>query len=533
MRPLSFAICASTIALIGASLAPAPAAAPRVPWANTVGDGAKGEWTRRLTVDASGNVYVTGYFPRTNTVIGTNWLVRTNLEGGAFLAKFDQNGSNVWARHFGGTEGDAVAVDADGNVYVSGMLQSDVSWFGPTNLVLHADSWADGVTELFLAKYDAAGDFQWVRQIWGAQSSVVYEPDLCVRGANIYLTAVSHQGFNFGGLVLSNTVMTVARYDPAGNLLSAYDVGRGPALQYWETEICDFCLDPEGGIYIAGGFGNEPFVLGETTLHRTSPYVDGLLTKWDANGNLLWFQQCTAEQSAGLYAVRPNPNGEITVLGGAFPRGNFAGRPVTNAFLARLSADGAVRWVKSFAADSTLFLFDLTTDAAGNSFVCGSLDGTEFEGFHFTNDAAAGVPIIAKLDDDGAVVWIKTGIPLSTNGDCDAWSIELSPDGALYVSGRLRGDFQFDSSVVRASGREDTFLLRLDPELPSLAIRCSGSSALVSWPANQPAFVLEHSSSSAGEWQPVTNPVARLGPLFVVTNTMSGSGEFFRLKAAE
>jgi hypothetical protein len=66
-----------------------------------------------ITVDQANNVYVTGYSPGTNT---GNDIV---------TIKYDNNGNQLWLQRYNGPgngddEGNAIAVDALGNVYVTG-----------------------------------------------------------------------------------------------------------------------------------------------------------------------------------------------------------------------------------------------------------------------------------------------------------------------------------------------------------------------------------------------------------------------------
>ena len=66
-----------------------------------------------ITVDNSNSVYVTGYSPGTNT---GNDIV---------TIKYDDNGNQIWLQRYNGPgngddEGNAIAVDANGNVYVTG-----------------------------------------------------------------------------------------------------------------------------------------------------------------------------------------------------------------------------------------------------------------------------------------------------------------------------------------------------------------------------------------------------------------------------
>src|SRR5207249_3246525 len=95
-------------------------------------------WSRRIgnepdayggavVVDVSGNVYVTGSFRGTGTFGGTNLVSNGGLD--AYLAKYDVDGNLVWVRQIGGSgddQGYAVALDSEGNIYVTGYFSGTV-----------------------------------------------------------------------------------------------------------------------------------------------------------------------------------------------------------------------------------------------------------------------------------------------------------------------------------------------------------------------------------------------------------------------
>lgn len=102
--------------------------------------------------DASGNVFITGYFQSPKLIFGTDTLTNTSL-GGAnidiflvkydalgniFLTKYDASGNVAWAQSSGGTSiqgAQSVASDASGNVYVTGYFSGSIA-FGTTTLTV-------------------------------------------------------------------------------------------------------------------------------------------------------------------------------------------------------------------------------------------------------------------------------------------------------------------------------------------------------------------------------------------------------------
>jgi outer membrane protein assembly factor BamB len=86
----------------------------------------------------------------------------------AFVAAFDGKGEELWIASGGGPVADfvrGIAVDRDGNVYATGDFMGTATFDGQT---LHAN---DGERLVFVAKYSADGELQWVEQSTLAQRS--------------------------------------------------------------------------------------------------------------------------------------------------------------------------------------------------------------------------------------------------------------------------------------------------------------------------------------------------------------------------
>jgi hypothetical protein len=115
-----------------------------------------------VAVDANADVYVTGNFPGTVNFGGGAVTSFGSTDG--FVAKYaGTDGHYVWAKPFGGTGGDAgsgVGVDGQGNVTVTGYFSGVVN-FG-TGAVTSA-----GATDGFAVKYTSAGTPLWTKRFGG------------------------------------------------------------------------------------------------------------------------------------------------------------------------------------------------------------------------------------------------------------------------------------------------------------------------------------------------------------------------------
>jgi hypothetical protein len=111
-----------------------------------------------VTVDASGNVIVTGDFWG-SVDFGGGALTNAGVYD-IFVAKFGSDGAHLWSKRFGGGSDQkptAVAVDASGNVIVTGYFYDAVD-FGGGALT------SAGLKDIFVAKFDPDGAHLWSKR---------------------------------------------------------------------------------------------------------------------------------------------------------------------------------------------------------------------------------------------------------------------------------------------------------------------------------------------------------------------------------
>lgn len=214
-------------------------------WGASIGGLKTGEQASGVTIDATGNIYVTGIYTDTASFGG----VTLNGNGGAeiFLAKYNPSGTLLWARSAGGAkadEGSGIALDGLGGVYISGKFDSAAT-FGTTNIV------GFGTADAYLAKYDTEGNFQWVRYGGGTgndyMNSIVADKDKNIIGLGQFTGTA-----NFGSNVLTSIGLDdvyFVKCDPLGNLLwikqsGGSDADKGNAIG----------TDPGGNVYGTGSF---------------------------------------------------------------------------------------------------------------------------------------------------------------------------------------------------------------------------------------------------------------------------------------
>jgi hypothetical protein len=195
-------------------------------WARQFGTSAN-DHILSVAADSSGNAYVGGLTDGGLFASNAGWADN-------FLAKYDSSGNRLWSRQFGTPSNDRIesmATDTAGNVYVSGSTGGNL--FGPG-----AGNW-----DAFLAKYSTSGNLLWSRQLGTAGADWGHALAVDAAG-NAYLSGETDG--DLGGAVGSSDVF-LAKYDAAGNIVWTQQIG---TTEY--DQGLSIALGPSDSAYVCG-----------------------------------------------------------------------------------------------------------------------------------------------------------------------------------------------------------------------------------------------------------------------------------------
>jgi len=216
-------------------------------WAQGLGGG--DTYSTTVGMDAVGNCYVGGGF-KDALQLGTTTLTAAGNTNG-FLAKFDTAGGFQWARQVKGPsmEGGRIGVDASGNCCLVSWVSSGVVDFGGLRITNASSS------ALYVAKYDTSGNLLWVQQAQCTGQFGFTEGGCAFDSAsNCYIPGLFTGTITFGGTTVTNRGgwdIFVAKYDAAGNfkwLQTAGGSGNDTAIR--------LVVDGANNCYLAGWFQN-------------------------------------------------------------------------------------------------------------------------------------------------------------------------------------------------------------------------------------------------------------------------------------
>jgi hypothetical protein len=242
-----------------------------------------------IAVDSNGNNSITGYF-RGSATFGTTTLNSGIFEHSIFVAKLDTNGDWQWAKRAGGTDDDfgrGICVDSNENVYITGQFEGTATFGSLTPLT------SPGNNEVFIAKLDTNGVWQWAERAGGTSSDIGM--GICA-DPNNYIYAIGYFAgkANFGTSPYSLTSIGgydifVTKLDTNGDWQWAKRAGGT------DNELgLGICTDSNGNSYITGSFiGSADFGPYNPLYYQEK---DIFVTKLDTNGNWQW-----AESAGGNY----------------------------------------------------------------------------------------------------------------------------------------------------------------------------------------------------------------------------------------
>jgi hypothetical protein len=246
------------------------------------GGGAENDGAYELSVNNTGDCYVTGNFKSSATFGVIN--LQSNGDDDIFIAKYNASGFIQWAKQAGGLlqdKGYAISADPFGMVYITGSFEGP-AWFGAVNLT------GLGGRDIFVACYDATGTLQWVLQAGGPGFDRGYGMTSNITGS-VWLTGIFEQSSNFGSSVLTSAGdkdMFVARL---GGLSSIQEIEKNKFTLYPNPV-------KEGNPFYVKNFGYDEF---EVLVFDYSGKLISRELKTDSANNPI----ATSGMKAGLYSI--------------------------------------------------------------------------------------------------------------------------------------------------------------------------------------------------------------------------------------
>jgi hypothetical protein len=364
-----------------------------------------------------------------------------------FFSKITFAQNCFFAKQMGGAQnnnieveqGNAIALDANGNVYTAGQF-TDTSDFDPGVGVYNLIASGPNQYGAYVSKLDASGNFVWAVMPTGDATAVGMAVD---QSGNIYVTGLMYGQVDFdpgaGTLLVGNSFDVqgyIWKLNSSGNVVWVKTIGN--------QSVNSIAIDSNGDVYFSGLFsGTVDFNPGAGTYNLTATKLyESYLAKLTSAGAFSWAipiggrdNGINAEKNLAIdnngnvvvslfleYPADVDPSGNTTVL--------------TNQAIIKYTANGSFVWGKSL---DVVFLFNSVTsialDASNNIFIGGQFtipfDADPGNSVYTLTPNAIDIFVI-KLNPLGNFLWAQQ---IGAASMQLAGPIAIDNSGSVYVTG--------------------------------------------------------------------------------------------------
>lgn len=361
-----------------------------------------------------------------------------------------------WAKgegDIGNDAANAVATDNSGNTYITGNIAGKADFSGTVYQ-------GNGIYDMYVAKYNAAGDLLWVKLAGGRGN----DQGNSIKWANgfLYVCGSFEDTAWFGTTALiskGSTDAFLAKYDNGGNLIWVKTAG-GTGSDYASS------LDvANGGQIIVAGAYEQAMALGSFNLSTTNGYYESFYAAYNGNGAVQWAQTTTGTNANLITGVAFDHNNALYLTG--YFGGNFkVGTAAVNSssasydiFLAKVNeSDGTLNWLKRAGSSYEDGAHGVSCDADGYPTIAGYFAGTAYFDNNTVSYTDYNDVFTARYDTAGNNLWVRAGKGQFLD---IAFGVTSDAAGNCFVTGMFQQAINFNGNILSASDR-DIFIISYD-----------------------------------------------------------------------
>jgi gliding motility-associated-like protein len=427
-------------------------------------------------------VYIAGTFNSdlsANFSFGLNGTPDFSVNNGGtdgFVAKYLEDGTLVWAFMIGGAGSDIINdldIDPSGNIYITGSFNTAAEFRG-TEATSFSNASSFGGDDIFYAKYDVDGKFQWLHEDGGASDDVGVKLE-----------------------IVNSSIVVAGEYESAG----LTEIAGATPVSYGGVDVCLVGLDLNGvvlwnadggsdgndgagglagegdSIYIGVNFTGSNMTYTDFGLNTTAAQINTFLGSSDisvcsfgaSSGLYGWTEQVRGGSDAFCHDMIANSADLILCgsynLGITFPTLGFG--PLTmllsyDAIIWSMDNDnGACSW---YCAEQTTGGTDaratcLEFDQAGNIVIGGEFNGQLNIRATYTMNSNAGNNLFTVgYTSSGAYLFHDSA---STIGVIDVNDLTINGVNDIYYVGSTNSNVVFTPLSTTLSGGVDGFFAKL------------------------------------------------------------------------
>lgn len=389
---------------------------------------------------------------------GQGWVRAFPMSGGGFLSAPIGTSS--------------MAIAPDGDIIATGLYGGTIK-FGAESIKSIGD------LDVWVARFGPDGAPQWFRRFGGpdptpleeysganwSAGNIAFDP-----GGDIIITSKCIDTIDFGFGPLTGTPLDpiVLRMTTAGDVKWAHRYLLGDFATDYPLYVAPA---GDGDVWLAGTVGVAGIDLGGGELHSAG-WGDVLLAKLDVDGAHLWSRRAGDPGHQGVYSIAAAPDGGLVIAGGLegsldLGAGTITSAGTSDAFVARLDADGQALWDRRFGDNHEQYTTEIRVDGDGAVYLAGQFESTiDLGGGPFVSTMVEEDPypgktwysalFLAQLTAAGEHVWSSALLvsPPPHSWESAAWmhSFDRGADGTLVLVGGGQGPLVFPGDVWGSGG---------------------------------------------------------------------------------
>lgn len=413
-----------------------------------------------IVLDASGNIYTTGWFESSLT-FGSTTINSSGLED-IYVAKYSSTGTPLWIAKAGGATTDYsydIQLDAVGNTYITGLF-TGTAVFGSYTLNCL------GGTDIFIAKLDPLGNFLWAKRAGSSATGSDMGNALATDAVgNIFVIGVFEGTADFEAINVTSAGgpdVFIAKYNTAGNIIWVTTAG-GAGLDYGTDIILD-----KNELFFTGSFAFTA-AFGSTNL-TTIGYGDIFIARADTAGNITMAAGAEAQNSGAYsdaFGIARDGSGNILVTGRLSGTADFGSNSLTSIgyedlIVAKYNTSNTWEWIRQAGgSDADMSGERVAVDEDNNIYVTGfMMDTVDFSGTMINSDEFGYNVFVVKYTNTGTQVWVKAESGTSE----EVYGRDLLVDTLTHkilVTGGVWGNADFDAISITGNSN-DAYVARID-----------------------------------------------------------------------
>jgi hypothetical protein len=301
----------------------------------------------------------------------------------------------------------------------------------------------------------------------------------------------------------------LAKYDSAGNHLWSKSFGNDQSSEVGQA----LAVDGSGNIYLAGKvtYGiNVPYVeFGCTTTDYRGYFNEAFVVKFNSQGQCQWARNVNDSYAVAASGVTVDAAGNVYMTGSFESSANFDGQdhvsgsatfkriatgtiaPYTgpsaaDGFVVKYNSSGATQWVRRFGGTSVDGGTSMAMDRTDNGVVLtglfyGTADFEDSDGLNklpMTSVGGTRDALIAKYSSAGQLLWT---VPVGTAGLDSLSASAVDSSGSVWVTGLLNGQLyiaKYLSSNRQLAWPAKYFVVGSTTQGNSISIDASGNATI-------------------------------------------------------